>query len=183
VFHQYDLLHGVRVDRGSRWSWILWFKDHSSCNEANDITWTESAAINGDAVAQFIHAKRNSENVTKKEYWLEKSARNGLARASNELGALYMEGPVGITKNLTLAKQYLIESSLNNEPEAYYNLGLLGIETGNYPEAVKNFEVAATHGLSLAAYNLGVAYYMGAAVTKGTHYIDKTRSDQIKNHS
>ena len=29
--HQSDLYHGVRVDRGERWSWILWYRDSQSC--------------------------------------------------------------------------------------------------------------------------------------------------------
>lgn len=167
MFHQYNLLHGVRVDRGSRWSWILWFKDNATCDDSDDMKWTEQAAFQGDAVAQFIHAKRSNGNATHEEYWLNKAAQGGLARAANDLGVLYMQGPAGIAKNLTLAKYWFLESSKNNEPEAFYNLGLHGIETGNYTEAVANFEIAATQGVSLAAYNLGVAYYMGTAVSKG----------------
>jgi predicted 2-oxoglutarate/Fe(II)-dependent dioxygenase YbiX len=39
VFHSYDLLHGVQVKGpsaevpGVRWSWILWYKDSTVCEQ------------------------------------------------------------------------------------------------------------------------------------------------------
>ena len=33
VVHQSDLLHGVSVASGERWSWILWYRDSSACAE------------------------------------------------------------------------------------------------------------------------------------------------------
>ena len=125
-------------------------------------------ATQGDAVSQFVHAKRGGVNVTHKFYWLNESAYSGLPRAANELGVMYMEGAPGVVdKNLTLARHWLTVGTWGREPEAFYNLGLLSVEMGNYTEAVRHFEVAATHGVNLAAYNMGVAYYMGASVPKG----------------
>lgn len=48
-----------------------------------------------------------------------------------------------------------------DDPKAYYNLGRLAIEEQNFAKAVKLFEKAASNGLALAAFNMGVAYFKG----------------------
>ena len=41
VVHQSDLLHGVHVVSGERWSWAMWFQDSSDCSSAAENWWQE----------------------------------------------------------------------------------------------------------------------------------------------
>lgn len=49
---------GVNVPSGTRWSWVLWFKDGGDCTAADPTAWHRRPAEDGDAVAQFLHAHR-----------------------------------------------------------------------------------------------------------------------------
>ncbi|MFB0986287.1 MAG: alanine:cation symporter family protein, partial [Phycisphaerales bacterium] len=51
------LLHGVRVEQGERWSWILWFRDSTACEEHGG-SWFAQCARDGDAVCQGLHANK-----------------------------------------------------------------------------------------------------------------------------
>lgn len=57
VLHGSDLLHGVEVTSGARWSWILWFTDRSDCR-AEPGRWHLQEAEGGDPIAMFLRAKR-----------------------------------------------------------------------------------------------------------------------------
>ncbi len=55
VAHQSNLLHGVRVTKGERWSWITWYKgvgDPRKCDSDTGVSWNAAAAEKGDPVAQ-----------------------------------------------------------------------------------------------------------------------------------
>lgn len=108
VVHQSDLLHGVQVGSGHRWSWILWFYDGGESCSTDPSQWFRSAAEAGDPLAQFLQAKRahmrsgKSEDsvsvrdvdagaATTARKWLEASAAGGFARAENDLAALLLQ--------------------------------------------------------------------------------------------
>ena len=57
VVHQSDLLHGVKVESGERWSWILWFRDSETCDDFGH-EWSRDCARNGDAICQNLHANK-----------------------------------------------------------------------------------------------------------------------------
>lgn len=165
LFHQSNLLHGVRVERGTRWSWIIWIKDSANCTE-NNPHWTSSKAIAGDPVIQYIHSKR--ANLKDKIYWLNESARHGFTMAANELGLMYSTGNSELSKDIPEAKRLLL--SANNVPEAYFNLGMLAIYDNEISKAVNYFKRAVWLGeISKAAQNVGVAYYHGRSVERGEY--------------
>lgn len=64
VIHQSDLLHGVEVSSGQRWSWIMWLKDTADC-QSRSSEWHLEAAQTGNPLAQFLHAHRSKEESVK----------------------------------------------------------------------------------------------------------------------
>ena len=62
-----------------------------------------------------------------------------------------------------------------NDPKAFYNLGRLAIEEQNFRKAVKLFELAAHNGLTLAAFNMAVAYYKGSGADQGKRVLSFNR--------
>ena len=107
MLHQSDLLHGVRVESGDRWSWILWFYDGGDTCTTDPTQWFRAQALDGNPLAQFLQAKRahmrpsdvrsSSTNggavdiESTRRQWLEQSAAGGFARAQNDLGALLLD--------------------------------------------------------------------------------------------
>ena len=62
VVHQSDLLHGVHVVSGERWSWAMWFQDSSDCSSAAENWWQELQLCLGKTMFFFstmdrIHLK------------------------------------------------------------------------------------------------------------------------------
>ena len=126
VIHQSDLLHGVRINRGERWSWILWFYDGGPSCHADPATWFRGKADDGDPLAQFLLAKRahmtgdgsGSSEQTGRE-WLEKSASGGFARAENDLAALYFDEATELEakeqKMERIQKQFAVKSKVAAE--------------------------------------------------------------------
>lgn len=80
LVHQSDLLHGVHVTRGERWSWVLWLKDRklprnwagapskSPFGGCAGLTshWSKKSAAHGDAVSMFLQARRLQAEAEKK---------------------------------------------------------------------------------------------------------------------
>jgi hypothetical protein len=184
LVHQSDLLHGVHVTprrdgQGTRWSWILWYKDGPADCSAEPSRWYRKAAEgkNGNPIAQFLFAQRihmvGSASALKKHprvvarerlRWLLRSARGGFARAANEVGQCYKDG-AGAPASNALAREWFERASAT-EPEAVYNLGLLDLAESDATEsgvddAIARFAAAAAAGCRDAAHNLGVAHYRG----------------------
>lgn len=165
VIHQSDLLHGVDVTRGERWSWVMWFKPAltaAACPRSDLASWHVRAAEEGDPVAQFLTARR-SRSPRDANKWLQRSADAGFTRAENELGAAHLFGTGGRPKDVAKATE-LLERAAPYEADAAFNLGLaaLGGTGGGEKEAIKWFAKAAAMGSLQAMSNMGVAYFRGA---------------------
>lgn len=145
----------------------MWLKDSADCNEAELSRWTKEDAERGDPVSQFLHAKRLTD-PQEKAYWLRKSAEQGFSRAAGELGSHYFDNEdVNAIVNKSEARYWLEVSASLQEPVSIYNLGLMEIKNNNFTAALSHFYKAASLGVPMAAFNMGVAYYNGYAVEKG----------------
>jgi TPR repeat protein len=138
----------------------MWFKDTEQCVETNLTRWTLEEANGGDAVAQFLTGKR-AQRDEEKVHWLRKSAQNGFARASGELGSYYFHPQYFEYINKSECLYWLETSALLREPMSLHNLGLYHIEQKNFEQAVKLFYQAALLGVDLSSFNMAVAYYKG----------------------
>ena len=168
VVHQSNLLHGVRVTRGERWSWILWFKavgDAAACDGDEGVEWNAEAARAGDPIAAFLHARR-AASAGERLAWLRASAEGGFARAANELGMALL------ASNESEAMGLLRAAADAGEPEAMHNLALRLVRRGGgggEAAAVALFRKAAAGGVAAAAANVGVAYYNGRGAARDLH--------------
>ena len=115
VVHQSDLLHGVHVREGERWSWAMWFQDSSDCSSRAE-TWWQEEASKGDPVAQTLRAMR----AARKEdsfTWLSQAAESHFPRAQLYLGKAFEDGKL-IQKDEKQAKRWYEEARKNGEVDA-----------------------------------------------------------------
>ncbi len=100
---------------------------------------------------------------------LKKLAEQGLAKAQNELGRMYVYG-LGVPRNYAEAVKWYRRAAAQGDVRAQYNLGVCHDLGQGVPrsidKAVKWFRLAAAQGHPRAQYNLGVCYYKGEGVPK-----------------
>jgi hypothetical protein len=165
VVHQSTLLHGVRLERGTRWSWVLWLKNAASgeaCEGVRAEEWTREEAEAGDPLAMFLHARRQG-SAERRRHWLQRAALAGFPRAASEYGQALVEG--GGREGAAEGRAWLEAAAREGEPEGLYNLGLLEVgPRGNVTRAAALFCEAAARRLAPAAANCAVAHYNGRGV-------------------
>ncbi|MGD9554065.1 MAG: tetratricopeptide repeat protein [Arcobacteraceae bacterium] len=132
----------------------------------------QEKALLDDAQAQYklaIYYEYN-KNFQEALMWYEKSASKEYTPAQNELGNIYLEGRLGIEKDLDKAFEWYQKASDNGYFDAINNLGYmydLGLGTKqDYLKAAKLYELAASQGSIRAMYNLGIMYKQGQGVKK-----------------
>ena len=188
VIHQSDLLHGVRVNSGERWSWIMWLKEDGCQSDPSSWIYTEKKSDEEatceedkveddeeeeDPISLFLRAK-STTNFKMKKILFEKSSNAGFGIASNDLGMMYLEGKLDSTlsddkivgrtaaRNM-MALKFLKRASDQGSSDGHYNLGNQYIDQGEITKAVEQFYKGAIGGSSLSMYNIGVANLKGAA--------------------
>jgi localization factor PodJL len=130
------------------------------------------AAIEGDAVAQFVVAGRylDGKAVARNEgqaaQWYERAAEQGLAAAQYRLGSMYEHGrgrPVDRKQAVALYEQAAAAGNIN----AMHNLAVLKIDASSprdYARAASWFRKAADRGLKDSQFNLAVLHERGLGV-------------------
>lgn len=98
-----------------------------------------------------------------------KAAKQGEARAQNNVGAMYEMGE-GVTQNTTKAIEWYTKSANQGDSDAQYNLGAL-YEQGelvkrDYKKSAEWYTKAANQDDSDAQFVLGVYYLYGRGVGK-----------------
>ncbi|WP_054783131.1 peptidoglycan-binding protein [Pseudovibrio denitrificans] len=124
-----------------------------------------SAAVSGDAAAQFEVARRYTEgnlvpaNLGSAAEWYRKSAAQGLAPAQYRLGSFYEKGR-GVVKDLAQARDWYSLAAAQGNIKAMHNLAVLFVEgidgEPDYTSAVKWFRIAADHGVADSKFNLAI---------------------------
>jgi len=176
VVHQSDLLHGVQVHPGNeqetlRWSWILWFRDSTTCEDRLDAEWFVECANQGDAVCQLLHATKCSTSECVLE-WNLKAARAGHPTACIKIARAYLGRlPSDLAVNRTAARYWFARAvETANDPDAHYGLAEMALQETN-PEnyalqlnkAVYHLEQSALAHHPFAQFNLGLAHLFGYA--------------------
>ena len=134
VVHQSDLLHGVRVTSGERWSWIMWLKEdgcqshpsswrYTEKNQVEQVDQPNQATIE-DPISLFLRAKRTNNVMAKKKLLLQSSTA-GFGRASNELGMMYSDGALDDTLAAATNRRGGIEQQRNHKAMALLLKGSL----------------------------------------------------------
>ena len=162
--HGPDLLHGVGVESGERWSWILWYRDSPTCDDHSGDWFTECAAA-GNAVCEALYAAGpRAESPAEKIRWNEKAASHGLSFSMTKLARAHLKRlPSPLPYNPAAAAAWYTKGvEMWAEPDGHYGLAqmLLSNETSppradddRVAAAVAHLEAAVGGGHSFAAYN------------------------------
>lgn len=102
MLHSFDLMHGVHVWKGTRYSLILWFKDSPQAVRDGTTPWYDEAVEQGDVDAMYslagnfergAHGKPKDLGLARRLY--ERSADAGHHLAQHTLGVLYQKLALG----------------------------------------------------------------------------------------
>jgi TPR repeat protein len=182
VVHQGDLLHGVQVSAGERWSWIMWFRDSDTC-EDHGHEWHRACAEAGQPVCQHVHANKvtSTPGLSQQEAFQKmvqltlKAAEGGVGGAMFKMGRAFLKKlPSPLPFDPQAAARWLRRAANEEgDPESSYTLAQMLLD-GTLPteqpgadravEAVALFENAALSNSVFAMYNLGVAHLYGFGV-------------------
>lgn len=187
VMHQSDLLHGVKVESGERWSLIIWYRDSSTCEE-HGLDWFKQCAEEGDPTCQHMYSTKvgpvpgSADPAAGRLRWAKLAAEGGSPVAMIKLGRAYLKRlPSSLKLDFTAAAKWFRRAAeASGEPDAHYALAQMmldgqlqppGGEGGGGAEAVlaaavRQFEEAAAGHHVFAAYNLGVAHLYGYGVQR-----------------
>ena len=140
LVHQFDLMHGVDVTAGTRYSVALWFSDSPKSRALGLAPWVREGAEAGNPDAQFLQASFSAQgwfgnrlDHIAASRWLERGAAQGHATSQLSLGRLHATG--------------------------CYAAG-----ESSPAQAFANFMLAAEAGLAEAQFALGCAYLDGIGV-------------------
>ena len=139
VTHQFDVMHGVQVDGGERYSLVIWFSESEAARAAGSAPWVERAAEAGNSDAQFI------------------------------LAGFYYRGEFGKERDIDSAVHWFGESAARGNPLAQLWMATLyangeGVEQ-DYTQAVVHWRAAAEQEHASAQFSMGWAYRDGLGVT------------------
>ena len=139
LMHTSELWHGVAVEAGERWSWVLWFRTCPACSLAGAAEWHRRRAEAGEPLAMFAHARRAARGPA--------GSVGGGAAASGAgwLGLAWLGGAASLGL-------------------AWLGLAASGGAAGGAAQArvaADWFEAAAARGFAPAMHQLGLAYRHG----------------------
>jgi len=134
LVHQHDLEHGVWVQHGERYSWILWLQDGVTCSPDSNPDWFINDAQSGDPIAKFhvgtlLQLLEGDEDAKLYNQRLalglfKQAAEQGYPRAQFELGKAHYLGH-GVDQNYTAAHHWYLKAAEQNYSTAAYNLGFM----------------------------------------------------------
>ena len=129
VFHEWDVMHGVRVEAGRRHSLVLWFAEDAACVADGTAPWIRRAAEAGRADAQFIYADfcraglfGAPRDAAAAAEWYGRAAAQGSAHAQYWLGSLLVNGE-GVDRDLGRAEALWREAAAQELEAAQFALG------------------------------------------------------------
>ena len=152
VVHRGDLYHGVKVlpateeeqqqgTRGDaalaqRWSWILWYRDSTKC-EDHGHEWFQECAEQGNPTCELLHAtkvanapgkSKTQEDMAKEIlYWNQRASDHGHGGASIKLARAYLKllpSALSFSEEKAIAL-YHQAIATSNHPDAHYGLATL----------------------------------------------------------
>jgi localization factor PodJL len=136
------------------------------------------AAVDGDAVAQFVVAGRYLEGkaVARDEeraaYWYAKAAEQGLAAAQYRLGSMYEHGR-GMPADRQMAQMWYERAAERGNITAMHNLAVLYVEASagqQYELAASWFTKAAERGLRDSQFNLALLHEQGLGLPRNRQH-------------
>lgn len=152
IVHQHDVEHGVWVQEGIRYSWILWVQDSRECLGPTR-SWHQKGVWFGDPIAQYhmsgLYASGSGgvrKNETKALALLTRAASQGYARAQHKLGNAFFSG-IGVEEDMALALKWYIVAARQNSTFSAYAAGRML----QYGFGAKRDDAAAAEWYKIAA--------------------------------
>mmetsp|Transcript_4381 Transcript_4381/g.9563 ORF Transcript_4381/g.9563 Transcript_4381/m.9563 type:complete len:598 (-) Transcript_4381:299-2092(-) len=196
VMHQASLLHGVQVydvkdnpTETERWSWILWYKDSSTCEDDYGYEWFRECAGEGDALCQHFHATKvgatpgiSNDEASRRVLELNMEAADGGSGISAvKIARAYLgQLPSALPYDVRRAMEYYMKAVMVGNPDGHYGMSqmlLKGVESEYtaqssmmqlkawqdelVKQAVDHLEIAAYAGHAFSMFNLGIAHTFG----------------------
>jgi len=120
------------------------------------------------AFSSSLFPSESPEQVAAALTKMQKMAFDGDLDAKYALGLAHLNGEMGLTRDLDVAKKWLFEAAEGGNCSAQYKLGTFFLEgkgpDNNPQEAVKWLKMAAEQNEKAAMYQLGVCYEGGVGV-------------------
>ena len=135
VMHQSDLLHGVKVESGERWSLIIWYRDSSTCEE-HGLDWFKQCAEEGDPTCQHMYSTKvgpvpgSADPAAGRLRWAKLAAEGGSPVAMIKLGRAYLKRlPSSLKLDFTAAAKWFRRAAeASGEPDAHYALAQMMLD-------------------------------------------------------
>ncbi|WP_018149172.1 peptidoglycan-binding protein [Henriciella marina] len=131
----------------------------------------ESAAVGGDAVAQYLVGEQALEagDYTSGPTMIRRAAEQGLAAAQYRFAKLHESG-LGVPRDLEMARQWTEQAASGGNVKAMHDLAVYYAEGEGGPQtytgAAEWFRKAADYGVTDSQYNLAVLYEAGLGVSE-----------------
>ncbi|KAL3919502.1 MAG: hypothetical protein SGILL_003722 [Bacillariaceae sp.] len=194
VVHQSTLLHGVHVhdiesnaNATQRWSWILWFRDSTECEDYS-YEWFADCALSNNPLCQQLHSTKvgNIPGITPEQAAQQilelnqQAAHGGAGMAAIKLARAYLKLlPSTLEFDVNQAIYYYgMAIASSNHPDGHYGMAALYLQEAKEEQAkssdkndynmdrrvvqaVQHLEEAAKMHHAYAQYNLGMAHTYG----------------------
>lgn len=164
LVHRFDVMHGVEVTQGDRYSLVLWLSDCQESVDAAATPWLEGAAESGNTYAQFLYSEACQEGrycVSQDEAravdYASRAARQGHALSQHRLGYRFKAGR-GVPQSDERCRELWQQAAAADLAAAQIDLarcfafGYLGLS--DHAEARRWYEHAARQGHPDAAVEL-----------------------------
>ncbi|KAL3915473.1 MAG: hypothetical protein SGILL_005637 [Bacillariaceae sp.] len=195
VVHQSTLLHGVQVhdidgsrpEETRRWSWILWFRDSTTC-EDHSHEWFAECSEQGNVLCQQLHSTKvaNVPGIPQNKvadailHLNKKAAEGGAGMAAVKMARAYLHQlPSKLPLDVEKALYYYDLAIQSNNPDGYYGKAAILLQSvsteqaasskNDYNmdtrvvEAVRHLEAAAKLHHPYSQFNLGMVHTYGYA--------------------
>lgn len=194
VVHRSTLLHGVKVydtlhqpEKTHRWSWIMWYRDSTSCQD-HSYEWFAECAHAGNSACQQLHSTKVTQipGISKEEAskqvleWNMKAAKGGAGMSAIKIARAYLHQlPSQLPLSIELAAEYFQMAIASHNPDGHYGMAQLLLQQVSYEQqtqqlkvamdnteiiqAVQHLEAAAKLGHAYSQFNLGMVHTYGYA--------------------
>ena len=183
VVHESDLLHGVHLpdDDGERWSWVMWYKDSTTCTDHGE-EWHAACAAQGNSLCQYLQSMRvrrtpppkgsslgsmalpkgptqgakpkvdNEVSRAERVKWVKSAAEQGLGRAMDRYAVLLHTGQ-GVPRDDAQAAIWMRRAiAASGEANAHCRLGQMLWEGSAFPSTPRgNAKAEAAAHFRMAA--------------------------------
>jgi len=165
LVHRFDVMHGVEVERGDRYSLVLWLSDCPESAQSGTTPWLQAAADAGSPYAQFLYAealKQGCNGIERDEAraveYQTRAAEQGHALSQHALGMMFWSGRGGLERSEERCCELWLAAAQAGLMAAQASIGMcylngqLGLRDDD--EARRWYERAAGQGHAEAAMML-----------------------------